>query len=46
MVTANTSEQINPQVLMLAFGDNWAEQVAQFAHVSELTSPRVIKSPS
>jgi von Willebrand factor type A domain len=33
------TDQINQQVLMLAFGNNWAEQVAQFAPVREPTSP-------
>jgi hypothetical protein len=35
MKSLEGNSQINQQVLMLAFGDNWAEQVAQFAHVSE-----------
>ena len=39
MKSLEGNDQINQQVLMLAFGNNWAEQVAQFARVKEPTSP-------
>jgi len=39
MKSLKGDDQINQQVLMLAFGDNWAKQIAQFAHLSEPVSP-------
>jgi hypothetical protein len=39
MKSLEGNDLINQQVLMLAFGNDWAEQVAQFAHVSEPASP-------
>jgi len=39
MKSLEGNDQVNQQVLMLAFGNNWEEQVAQFAHVSEPASP-------
>jgi hypothetical protein len=38
MKSLEGGDQINHQVLMLAFGNHWADQVAQFAHVSEAAS--------
>jgi hypothetical protein len=38
MKSLEGNDQINQQVLMLAFGNNWAEQVAPFATVSEAAS--------
>lgn len=39
MKSLEGNELINQQVLMLAFGNNWTQQVAQFAHVSEAAAP-------
>jgi len=39
MKSLEGNDQVNQQVLMLAFGNNWEEQVAHFAHVSEPASP-------
>jgi hypothetical protein len=39
MKSLEGNDLINQQVLMLAFGKNWAEQVAPFAQVSEAASP-------
>jgi len=38
MKSLEADDQINLQVLMLAFGNHWADQVAQFAHVREAAS--------
>jgi hypothetical protein len=38
MKSLEGNDQINRQVLMLAFGNNWAEHVAQFATISEAAS--------
>ena len=39
MKSLEGNQLINQQVLMLAFGNNWTQQVAQFAHVSEAAAP-------